>query len=739
MLPVLVASACLLALGSVRAQPKPEPQEVILESPVEPLPETGEPTPAAAKAVEDAKAKAEAEAKAAEEAKAKAKADAEAKAKADAEAKARAKADAEAKAKADAEAKAKAKADAEAKAKAEAEAKAKAKADVKAKAEEEAKAKAKADAEAKAKAEAEAKAAEEAAAAELAPPIEPPTYEGTEGSGSDSGYGADYGYGSEGGSEGESTGPQFTMNGYLQNQTGVFIDWTNDATRTYDPREWEKYKKVKTHKFKEYYTNHGSLAGELSMMRWTLQLEGDYKPSEFATLHWVFRGVRSLQLEADSLANPPDPTGISDRAQWVQDKFYTENDLREIYLDIDASDDVSFRLGRQQVAWGELGQYRLLDVVNPMDPTWHFASVENFEDIRIPLWIAKALVEIRPLESSLELVWVPMLDSPEDLVTVPLTQVGAWGLPIPPVQVSDSTHLIGSKVFEYPANEITNSRAGARWKGTAGDFTYTFIYYYTHQLSPPVPVRAVNPWNEELGATDPGIVVHLDFPRQHILGFSLDATLDNPIGAVVRLEAAYEPDRTYPVYSDVPKLPPTDSDGKEIVFKPGDDTYQLFQREKKQVASWGIQIMRPTFIRFLNPEQTIMFVFQMLHTIVLDYDSGPRIVDIPGFDSTEVARNSFTFVFSTFTNYFHGLMTPKLLVVYIPGKKEEGGTDEEVNRYAFDGSNDSGLISGSLGFTLGTSWRLTTGVNVFWGGDPYKALGLFRDRDEVFAKLQYQF
>jgi len=686
---VFALTFCAVAQG----QPKP-PEEVILESPVEPLPETPASAVEAEAAAKEAAAKEAAEKdKAAKEAAAKEKAE-----------------------------------------------------------------KAAAEKAAKEAAEKEAAAKEAAVpAVEEVAPIEAPAYVeegyGGGGYGEDAGYGggeSGYGYG---GDEEEAEGPKFTLNGFVQNQTGLFIDWTNEDTTALDPREVRQYKDVKAHKYKgPFYTNHGDKLGEFSLMRWTLQLEGDYTPSDFATLHWVFRGVRSLQLDADAQAQPPNPAGIDDRSQWVADNFYTENDLRELYLDIEASDDVSFRVGRQQVPWGELGQYRLLDVINPIDATWHFASVENFEDVRIPLWIVKSLIEVRPLDGSLELVWVPMIDDPEDTVSVPLTFVGAWGLPIAPLQELDNTHLIGHKVFDYPENEITNSRAGARWKGTLGDFTYTLVYYYTHQLSPPVPSRAVNEYNEETGATDPGIVVHLDFPRQHILGLSLDATLDNPIGAVVRLEAAYEPDRTYPVYSTVPKLDPKDSDGNLVEFPTGSDTYQVFEREKKQVATYGLQVMRPTFIRFLNPEQTIMLVFQAMHTVILDYDEDDQIIDVPGFDSTLVKRNAFTFVFSAFTNYFHGLMTPKLLVVYIPGTKDDVTDEdlaacadaaqectEEMNRYAYEGSNDSGLVSGSLGFTLGTSWRLTTGVNVFWGGDPYKGLGLFRDRDEVFTKLQYQF
>ena len=83
----------------------------------------------------------------------------------------------------------------------------------------------------------------------------------------------------------------------------------------------------------------------------------------------------------------------------------------------------------EKVAWGEIGQYRLLDVVNPSNDTWHFGPLESFEDTRIPLWIVKGLVEFPSIDHSLEIVWLPGIDRPQDMVTVPLSFVGAWGPP----------------------------------------------------------------------------------------------------------------------------------------------------------------------------------------------------------------------------------------------------------------------------------------------------------------------
>lgn len=526
----------------------------------------------------------------------------------------------------------------------------------------------------------------------------------------------DYGYGEEE----EDQGPTFTVNGFLQNQTGVFVSPDKGSFATEIINEGTEFEKVK-----QYPTNHGDKLGQLSMMRWTLQLEGDWMPHPAASLHWIFRGVRSSQLDADDDAAPPDPGLVDDNRTWVHDTYYTENALREFYLDLDTSDYLSMRIGRQQVTWGELGQYRLLDVVNPTNSTWHFGSLESFEDTRVPLWMFKGLLDVPVLEGALEFIWIPMLDRPEDMVTTPLSFVGAWGLPPPPKQNSVSEIQIERKTFLYPERDIENSRLGARWKGTLGDLTYNLVYFWTHQLSPPVPTKFVartDTADVNYGAVEDQVEVFLEFPRQHIMGLSLDYTFNHPIGTVVRFEAAFEPDRTYPVASDVLRKPD--------VFVPFEDQWTYLETHKKKVVTAGLQLMRPTFINFLNPNQTIMLIVQAMYSRVLDFDEGDHIVDVPGYDSTESNQETLTLVFSAFTYYFHGLLMPRFVAAYIPAKD-----------FGFDLPNTygGGFVSGNLNFVLGTRWRGTLGYTQFFGDNPYKGVGLFRDRDEAFARLRYQF
>jgi hypothetical protein len=115
-----------------------------------------------------------------------------------------------------------------------------------------------------------------------------------------------------------------------------------------------------------------------------------------------------------------------------RDSLKFENRLREAYIDLNLADaPISFRIGRQQVIWGESDQFRLMDIWNPLDLTWHLQQ-EPFEKIRKPLWLVKTLWDIERLgpfsNAFVEVVWNPFDFQPgvkADFLPRP------WGAPFP--------------------------------------------------------------------------------------------------------------------------------------------------------------------------------------------------------------------------------------------------------------------------------------------------------------------
>jgi len=531
---------------------------------------------------------------------------------------------------------------------------------------------------------------------------------------------------------------KFEIGGYVQIQGGMFlplmsrIDSRLDSTGTgyyENPKNLAFFKKKdKLDRTRPcdpvanpntcFVESHGGKDWTMSMLRGQMQLRAEWKPIENVLVHAVVRAFGSMKLDADKYAQPAKfPTGVNkfDYARdsaW--DMFYNGIELREFYLDIEATDWLSFRIGRQQVVWGDINSYRLLDVVNPEDTTWHFGPLESFEDTRIPLWMLKMMFEMKEIEHSLEIVWVPGIDRPRDMVNPPLTLVGAWGLPL---SNTPSPYVIDEKEFMYPGRKVEDQRIGLRWKGNfSPESSYSIMYFYTHQYSPPVPMYYDLYRDPQTGYFDSNRMrkLYLGFPRQHIVGFSVDYSFDSPVGMVAKLEASIEPDRMFVRQSTTPKKHFDQSYGS------GQER-TVFEQPRKPVINYALQFMRPTMIRWLNPTQNILFVLQFQHAIVptLTEEEKNDLIQIPGYNDFKVAKNSYTLVFVASTNYEHGAIAPRVTAAYI--------------------HPESGFISTQVDFRLGPTWRLRLQLTDFFGKDPYKALGFFRDRDELNVMLRAQF
>jgi hypothetical protein len=462
-----------------------------------------------------------------------------------------------------------------------------------------------------------------------------------------------------------------------------------------------------------YATDHGKKAGSPSIARATLQIEAHWDFTSKYALHMIFRGVRSARLAADEYAqvpNPPDDPALRhDYAKnWVQDNYYNRVDLREFYLDALPLHWLTFRIGRQQVAWGETGQFRLLDVVNPIDSTWRFGALESFEDQRIPLWMALMTLDVPKLAGALESLWIPGIDKDRDIVSPPLSMSGAWGVPYSNVP---GLYRIRNKDFRYPnSKDLSDSRVGFRWKADLGEHaSYSLVYMYTHMQTPVLTGIELTP---EAGgfSTDTADRAVLKFPRQHVAGLSAEYTFDSPLGLTARFEGAVEPNRSYSQRTD------TSGDSGS---KPGQI---LYTPTKNVVVSYAAVIQRPTMIRFLNPTQNFLLVAQFMHTAVPTLDLHGKDVDaveVVGYNDWRAQKHSYRVIGYATTTYFNGFFTPKLTGAWI------------INPYY----KDSGFYSLDLGFRIGPHYRVNVTATDFIGKNAYRDLGLFRDRDELHASF----
>lgn len=537
----------------------------------------------------------------------------------------------------------------------------------------------------------------------------------------------------EGEAEEESS---FTVNAMMKLQGGLFVPLASDG---FQAHRNEAYRLDQFgYKYDQpcdavanpnlgssgcFPVDHGQRAGSPSIARATLQIEAHWDYSSKLSLHAIVRGARMAALDADKYAQVPSPPDDPSLRQeyakgWVQDNYYNRLDLREFYVDALPLDWLTFRIGRQQVAWGETGQFRLLDVVNPIDSTWHFGPLESFEDQRIPLWMALMTLDVPKLQGALESLWIPGIDRDRDIVSPPLSMGGAWGVPY---SNRPGTYRVRNKDFRYPNDrDLSDSRFGFRWKADLGDHaSYSLVYMYTHMQTPVLTEIVLTPTGmgtsgQATYSADTADAAVLRFPRQHVAGLSAEYTFDSPLGMTMRFEGAVEPNRSYSQRSD---------NAGDASIKPGS---LLYKPTQEVVVSYAAVLQRPTMIRWLNPTQNFLLVAQFMHTAVPTLDlegKAVNAVEVVGYNDWRAQKHSYRAVLFATTNYFNGFFTPRLTGAWI------------ANPYY----KDSGFYSIDLGFRFGPHYRVNVTATDFIGKHAYRDLGLFRDRDELHASVTVLF
>jgi hypothetical protein len=357
-----------------------------------------------------------------------------------------------------------------------------------------------------------------------------------------------------------------------------------------------------------------------------------------------------------------------------------ENRMREAYVDFKLKDaPLSFRLGRQQVIWGESDQFRIMDIWNPLDTTWHFQQ-ESWDNIRVPLWLGKGLWDIGQLgpvsNTFLEVVYNPGDFQPGIKAGF---QPLPWALPFPnPLRAGQINFSAASGTLGHP-NPVPDLNTGYfsprfDMQGTSfqkGDFQRnpqdasevgTRFHFVTPQgvelsanylygrgrgvgaASPfGVKIESINlkvPTDGAFGEYQPDInnpnrsvsvnpidvkakVVH---PYMHIFGLTGNYFEGDFTQAVLRFETAYamgEPFQS--VNPDTLVCVQINGVCKPITNK-SSQGFSPLGFEKRDVWTGMLGFDRPTWIKFLNPRATWFLTAQLFW----NYTTGGHVDDLRG-------------------------------------------------------------------------------------------------------------
>ena len=255
--------------------------------------------------------------------------------------------------------------------------------------------------------------------------------------------------------------------------------------------------------------------------------ERDFSRTVSATLSARLR----IDVADDLDPGRPDTTGYSDLNGLLEIGDEAALEIRDAYLDIDAGP-VFLRFGKQQIVWGELEGFRLLDVINPQ--AFREFILDDFDDARIGIWAASAELPIsrgKLGDWDAQLVWAPDPTVSEIPVAgaefeflAPRFLFGAEPGILPP----------GGVRTEAPDDLIDDASYGARLVGLAKGWDLSLVAF-----------SGIDP--EPVGRTQlsmQGLEVVRVYQRRKVLGGSAAKTF-GPVTA--RFETAIQPERTFTV------------------------------------------------------------------------------------------------------------------------------------------------------------------------------------------------
>jgi len=302
------------------------------------------------------------------------------------------------------------------------------------------------------------------------------------------------------------------------------------------------------------------------MLRGSLKLDLDAKTGPFT---WKVIGRGDQEVRTDYLTHMQEinQTGFnnfgSDNMQdspgtEIMDQ-YNQGEFREYYVEFEPLQRVKLRLGKQQVVWGETDFFRAMDVIHGYDYRWRlFIEPEN-EELRKPLILANAMIQVPEVNGSLQAIFRPgALNRPSWTGnTYPLAG-GRWN-----PQPAHAWDVLGPAKYNYDYRDGDTDDAtwGARWSGIAGPISYSLAYLKTFNNDP-----VLNPGIREFAFENQdttGLAGDLVYPKVDLVGATASGYAPW-IDAVLSTEVVYTFREAFNKGGSAGKMHPSDSLGSNI-------------------------------------------------------------------------------------------------------------------------------------------------------------------------------
>jgi len=495
--------------------------------------------------------------------------------------------------------------------------------------------------------------------------------------------------------------------------------------------------------------DNSQFSGRLLSAYTTLQLEWEFKLSQSVSLYGINRlfGDQAYNINHNrhwfQRANRQNaqPTNARENMEWE----WNTNDrgwevFREIYFDI-YTENWQFRLGKQQVIWGESDGLRLMDCINPQDLRYEFNlrdSDEGYEYTRIPLWLIKATYfpKIEPFGvRDLQVEFVINPGKPKhDRLELYGSEGGVWATEMPNLPTDIRVNVTNKD----HKTSLDNSEFAVRVMGDYDGWLFTLNAYYGYQqentsiLVPTGPTPVSPAWD---GA---GLTLNFDkkFYHKKLVGFTLNKELTairlrKTTSPVLRVEALYEFDKPFCYEGD-------NIGGMAWTGLGPYSQARKFKDQIRMMVGFDWQI----YIRALNKRESF-FTSAQFFVFYIRGKNG-EYVNAPFYFNNKIKQGTMGDAqtsgdFGSYIDPWRIHQTQKYFSFLMNTYYDNKRIMPQV-LYLCDLNEKAHGVKAKLAFNYGSHWRPEVGVMMWWGDhDTGKSFGLFQKNRQVYMKIKYQF
>lgn len=442
-----------------------------------------------------------------------------------------------------------------------------------------------------------------------------------------------------------------------------------------------------------------------SMVRGSLLLDADAKTGPIT---WKVVGRADQEYKTpylkdlERLNQEHSPGGPGSR---LMDQ-YNQADLREYYADFSPVERVNFRIGKQQVVWGETDFFRALDLVNGFDYRWRSFLEREGDELRKPLFLVKTKINVPEADGSLQLLFRPGIDRNRDVGNSYDLYGGRWaGQPYKGVDFLAPGAL--NYNYRQPGANVEDKTGGVRWEGIAGPVNYSLAYLKTFSNDP-----VVNSAFAPSGATPTGALGDFIFPKIDLFGATVSGYVP-AIDSVLSTELVYTRNAPYNVG--------TNFFGGAL---PG-----FGGIIKKDLVTTMVRIDKNlNLTKLLGTSRPSFFSVQVFDKWIQNYKQSDDIVNMVGYGAAAKEHSTIATVILGL-NYKNDKINPQLAA----------GVDLQGR---------GGFLIPSVEFVYGNHWRLVLEADLFFSKNQRlpgqvegstRLFGSFANNDQFIARLTRQF